>query len=148
MTYVYALLIFIIAPLGTIMHELGHAIGARLLRADQIHLTVGSGKPIVTLSIRSFHMTINIVYFLGGMANSKRERDYSAGEAAFIAVCGPLFNGIFALFWVMLFYVMPSTFIWLMVLFNLWLFLVNLVPFQIKGKTSDGYTILKNILRK
>ncbi|MFC4557435.1 site-2 protease family protein [Virgibacillus kekensis] len=145
--YLLIYLIFCVAPIGTLLHEAGHAAGARALNARRIQLSVGSGKEISRFSVGRLTISIHAVYFLGGMAYSERNRVYTKLEKIWIAVSGPLSNLIVTLLLFFLYTQWSSNYLLLPLLFNLWIATINLIPFKIKGRQSDGYVIFKTLSR-
>ncbi|SDQ53136.1 hypothetical protein SAMN05216232_1940 [Virgibacillus subterraneus] len=141
-------LLFVVAPIGTVLHEAGHVIGAKSLKADRMRLTIGSGKIVSSFFISKVQVTIRVIFFLGGLASSERKRIYKPHELIWIALCGPLTNGLTAFLLYLLNTAYPSNYLLLLLLFNLWIGLINLVPFRFKDKQSDGYTIVKVLTQK
>ncbi len=141
-------LLVVVAPIGTALHEAGHIIGAKSLNADRMRLTIGSGTIVSTFVIRKIQVTIRAIFFLGGLASSERENTYKPYELIWIAFCGPLANGVVAFFLYLFYIAYPSNYLLLLLLFNLWIAIINLVPFRFKEKQSDGYTIVKVLTDK
>lgn len=141
-------LLFVVAPIGTVLHEAGHVIGAKSLNADRMRLTIGSGAIVSTFFIRKVQITIRTIFFLGGLASSERKNMYKPYELIWIAFCGPLTNGLIAFLLYILYTAYPSNYLLLLLLFNLWIAVINLVPFRFKEKQSDGYTIVKVLTQK
>lgn len=146
--YLLLYLIFIAAPIGTLTHEAGHVIGARTLHADNANLSLGTGKKVSEFFFQKVRITIYAMFFIGGMVSSDRKNDYKPHEIIIIALCGPLSNGIFSCLLYILYQLFPSNYLLLLLLFNLWIAIINLVPFQFKGKKSDGYTVYKALIQK
>lgn len=135
-------LIFVVAPISTFIHELGHLIGAKLSHANNVVLTIGSGKQIFSVKLKSLELRFNKLYFIGGYVNSTAKEGYTYFNKITIALCGPLNNIIFACF---IYFISMNTMmnlIQIMILFNLWLACINLIPFKLSNRKSDGYTIL------
>ncbi|MGP4107368.1 site-2 protease family protein [Virgibacillus sp. L01] len=141
-------LLVVVAPIGTVLHEAGHIIGAKSLNADRMRLTIGSGTIVSTFFIRKIQVTIRAIFFLGGLASSERENMYKPYERIWIALCGPLTNGVIAFILYFLYKAYPSNYLLLLILFNLWIAIINLVPFRFKEKQSDGYTIVEVLTNK
>lgn len=146
--YLLLYLVFVVAPIGTALHEAGHAIGAKLFHADHISLSLGIGKTISSFSYVKIRIKINAIYFLGGLASSEKNNMYKPHELICIALCGPLSNGFFAGVIYILYSIYPNSYLLLLLLFNLWIAIVNMVPFQINGKKSDGYGIYRVLTQK
>lgn len=136
-------LVLIVAPISTFMHELGHALGAKFVKADQITLLIGVGKPLKTVTMRKIEFVIHKLFFTGGLTKSERKYPYKKIEMIWITALGPMMNAIIALFSYFLYLFYPNIFLYLLFLFNSWLSVVNIIPFKIKGNQTDGYTILQ-----
>lgn len=145
--YFLLYLLLVVAPIGTLIHETGHLIGARMMKADHISLSIGSGKKIGTLSFKKIQINIYMYFFLGGYVHNKRRKPYTLLEMLCIIGLGPINNGIFAAFFYMVSSMYFNPYIHILFLFNLWLALVNIIPLKIKDKQSDGYMIL-NLFRQ
>lgn len=143
----FLFLLLIVAPIGTIIHESGHLIGAKLMKADHIIISIGYGRKVFTFSFKNIRINICIFFFIGGYVHNKREVSYRVGEMIFIIALGPILNGIFATFFYWLSQLFPSEYLYLLFIFNLWLAFINTIPFKIKDKQSDGYMIF-NLFRK
>lgn len=141
-------LLFVVAPIGTIVHESGHAIGAKLVKADTINLSIGLGKEIGTFSFKNLRMTVHLFFFLGGFVQSNRKPAYRSLEIICITAFGSVNNGIFAILFYLLNGIYYNQYIQILFLFNLWLAIVNMIPFKLKGKQSDGYMILKTLFKE
>ncbi|SFA72947.1 hypothetical protein SAMN04488072_101269 [Lentibacillus halodurans] len=139
--YFFVYLIFFVAPVGTVIHELGHVLGAKLLGADKITLSVGTGSVMYHTTRKQIDISVHVLFFLGGVASSERSVPYRPFDKVQIAACGPLSSFTAAGLCYGLYIVYPSIYLLLPLLFNLWLALVNTIPFRLKGKQSDGYTI-------
>ncbi|WP_157087716.1 site-2 protease family protein [Oceanobacillus damuensis] len=140
-------LIFIIAPLTTLIHELGHVSGSLAVNADYIQLSIGTGKRKMVLKRKRVEFNIYPAFFIGGITRSERAKPYNKTESVWITILGPTFNAITALISYLLFEVFPSEFLQLLFWFNMWMAIVNIIPFTINGKRTDGFTILE-LIRK
>lgn len=118
------------------------------MRADSINLSIGLGKKLGTLSVKNLTITIHLFFFLGGFVQSNRKPAYRTLEIICITAFGSFSNGIFSILFYLLNNIYYNQYIQLLFLFNLWLAIVNMIPFKIKGKQSDGYTILQTISKK
>src|SRR5699024_11136899 len=139
------ILLFIVAPICTFLHEGGHMIGAFICRAETIKLTMGSWKKLFTRSFGKITMDVRLYFFISGQTESKRASRYKQKEAAIISLCGPLCNLIMVAVSLLTYRYYPSDFILLFLFYNSWLGIVNLIPFKIKSKLSDGYIVLRAI---
>ncbi|WP_284141243.1 MULTISPECIES: site-2 protease family protein [unclassified Virgibacillus] len=142
------LFILLIAPISNTIHECGHMIGARITGADHMLLSIGIGKPIATFSLRRVTVTIHLFYFLGGMATNVRSIPYRPFEMAIITIGGPFFSILCAFVVGLLMGIYPNEILLLFLLFNLWIGIINLIPFKRKDKKSDGYILFKLIFKE
>lgn len=136
-------LLFIGSPISIFIHELGHAVAAISLKANQITISIGSGQALFTIRIYHITVIINRVYFIGGMTKYKRTKGFTSKELIWLTILGPVFNGVTACIIFTLLAILSNTYLQLLFLFNLWLALANLLPFRIKDKQTDGYTIIQ-----
>ncbi|TFJ93769.1 site-2 protease family protein [Lentibacillus salicampi] len=146
--YTFLFLIFVVAPAGTTVHELGHVLGAKSVEADQVFLSIGAGTTVYRTKWKHIHMTMRILFFIGGLTSSKRKVPYQRHEQIRIAALGPFSSFLAAVLCYALYTVYPNNYLMLLLLFNLWVAVVNIIPFRFKGKPSDGYTILSVIRQK
>jgi len=140
--------LFIVAPIGTFIHESGHMLGAQFMKADCVQLSIGLGKRLGTICFKKIHITIHALFFLGGFVQSERKLPYKPLDIFWITICGPMNNGIFALLFFSLNGIYANQYIYILYLFNLWLAIINMIPYKVKNRHSDGYIILKIILPK
>lgn len=145
--YIVLWLVLVVAPVSTFLHEVGHVLGAKWRKADLIRLSIGAGKQIAFFSWKQIRVYFHLLFFLGGIAYNKRNEPYNRIEIIFISLCGPLSNAIAAAISFSLggYSLLPVR---LFILFNLWLLAINLIPFNVRGKQSDGYMIWKTISAK
>ncbi|UJL44757.1 site-2 protease family protein [Virgibacillus sp. NKC19-16] len=146
--YLLLYLVFIVAPLSSLLHEAGHAAAARTVGADQITLSIGLGKRINTVIFAKVQIIFHAIFFLGGLAKSERAVPYKSWEIVWITIVGPITNALFALLFYILYVMYPNDYLQLLFLFNIWLAFVNSIPFKIKERRSDGYLILQTISKK
>ncbi|RYG73650.1 hypothetical protein EU245_06005 [Lentibacillus lipolyticus] len=141
-------LVFVAGPVGTIVHEFGHALGATWVRADKIVLSIGSGKVIYDNKWKNVSVHIHMLFFLGGMAYSERALPYRQRETIAVAVAGPLLSVAAAIVCFLWYILYPADSVLLLTLFHSWIAFVNIIPFHVKGKQSDGYIIYKAIVQQ
>lgn len=146
--YLLLFLFFIVAPIGTFIHETGHAFGAKMVKADQMLVTIGQGKRIATFNWSNICIHLHLLYFMGGSNASNCQIPYKVKDIIWITICGPLNNIVFALGFYLLYIIMPSPYMYILFLFNVWIAFINIIPFKIKQKQSDGYIIFKAIIRR
>src|SRR5699024_9651363 len=112
-----------------------------------LHLTIGYGTKLFTFTCLNIQLIICRFFFIGGYVKNGRYLPYLTIAMLRIIVFERLLHVLFAVFFYMLYNLFPNVYIFLLLLFNLWLALINLIPFKVKDKQSDGYMIL-NLLRK
>ncbi|HLR80023.1 MAG TPA: site-2 protease family protein [Bacillota bacterium] len=134
-----------VSPISTLIHEGGHALGAKLVQADRIDLTIGNGKEKCSIRLKNIVIILRTNFFFGGLTESERKQPYKPWEMACITVCGPLMNSLFALLFYILYTIYTSEYILVFSLLNGWMALANFVPYKINNKKSDGYVFF-NIL--
>lgn len=136
-------LIFLVSPISHFLHELGHALGASLVKADNIKIIIGKGKTLVKMGTVKVKIVVNKWYFIGGLTESFREKPYNKAEKILILLFAPFLNGIVAVIFYIIFTHHSNIFVEIIIWYNLWLMLSNLLPFKWDGKQTDGYTIYK-----
>jgi len=142
-------LIFFVAPISTFIHELGHMIGAKIVHAQKIEMYIGRGKNILKISFKNLSFYIHLLFFLGGYTTYMQQYPYARRDRLIVTCLGPLNNLIFGLIFLIVYLQLTNEYLFLLFLYNLWLTIVNLIPFKIKGKYSDGlmiYRLLVNVL--
>jgi len=143
-----AYLFFLIAPISILIHELGHVSGAFIVKADHIRLSIGIGNKNKLLDFNRLQVIVHSVYFIGGVTQSKRNIPYTKVEIILITFLGPAFNVIAACICLFIYEIYPNRFWQLFLWFNAWMAIINSIPFKIKDRQTDGYTILDLIVRK
>lgn len=141
-------LIFIVAPISNFAHEFGHAIGAKLAKANKIVVNVGRGKTLLNITCQKIEFQVRWLFFTSGSMFSKRSREYRSFEIIYITLFGPLCNAIIVFIFYMIYQEIPNTFIIIFLLYNGWLFLTNCIPFKIGKQYSDGFIIMKEIFKR
>lgn len=143
------LLIFFIAPFSLLFHEIGHVTGATLMKASSTRLTLGVGKKIWQGQIQNIDIIIRRLFLVNSFTSTVRERPFLKKEKLIITLMGPAYNGVLAVILYGIYYIfLQSQLIYIFFLFNVWLVIINLLPFKIGQKESDGYTIYRLILGK
>ncbi|MBS4174482.1 M50 family metallopeptidase [Bacillus sp. FJAT-49736] len=137
--------LLIIAPLTLFIHELGHSIGALLVRSEKIELFIGVGRRLLRLPLGRMSIHIHALFMLGGYTASERNPYYSKAEQIIISLFGPLLNGLLGILGALLLSYSHSRILLIFILFNLWLCIINLIPYRIGTRHSDGYLVLKTI---
>lgn len=135
------LLLLVIVPITNLLHELGHIVMARLLKADHAILELGMGSELLSFSCFNTHIKIRTIFFVGAMSTNESDIELSYLKKALIAIGGPLSNTILVLCLIQ--FDPFSQLFHLMVLFNIWVALFNLIPFKLGQKRSDGYQFIQ-----
>ncbi|GGF08947.1 hypothetical protein GCM10010954_04270 [Halobacillus andaensis] len=138
-------LLLVAAPIALVIHELGHIITGALCGARYSVLTIGTGRSIIRIKFQKLHIIIGSLFFIGGHSINVKEPEFTRLQKVLISSGGPLANGVIC----GLLLIFPNSneieVIHLFFLFNLYLAVVNLIPFRIGERKSDGYLILKNL---
>lgn len=143
------LFVFLVVPGSLIIHEIGHLIGARLKNATEIRLIIGSGFPMFQFTLFNVEVVVNIMLIFGSYTSTVRETPFQDNEKILITVLGPVFNGLVAIIFFILYTVFnPDPLFYLIFLFNLWLAVVNIIPYKLGMKQSDGYIVYKILQNK
>src|SRR5690625_7518401 len=95
MLYVIILfiLVFIIAPFSLLFHEIGHLVGATLMRASAIRLTIGLGKPLWQMNFANIDIIIRRFFLINSLTSTVRDNPFRKREKILITIMGPLFSG-------------------------------------------------------
>lgn len=137
--------LFIVIAYGSLfLHEVGHAIVALMNQSQKVTIHIGKGSKLFTLRFGRLEIKVRKLFLINFYNAAYRARAYSRKEKILMTICGPLSNGILAfVFWVLYLQSWFDPLLFVSFLFNLWLFVFNLIPFKIGQSTSDGYTIYK-----
>ncbi|WP_222599361.1 site-2 protease family protein [Aquibacillus kalidii] len=135
-------LVLVIGPLGTIIHETGHLLGALLGKADKAYLRIGIGQRVSKFEMKKVTIEFNRLFFIGGLTSSEKENSsFTKKEGAFIILCGPLANLIVAT--IIQSISIENLYLSLFMMFNYWLAFINIIPFKTRNRQSDGYQFIK-----
>lgn len=140
------LVLMIVAPFCLLFHELGHLYAAKMVKANVIELSIGVGKTFIKIKRKGIHITVRHFFFLNSYTSSYRQVPYLSYEKILISMMGPLFSLFLAMIWFIIYSFFGMILIFYVFhLFNLWIGIINLLPFKIGQKESDGYTICKQL---
>lgn len=143
--FLFIVLIFA-APICFLVHESGHIAAVKIVKGTDVALHLGRGKIIWQGNWSGIHVTLRQFWFSNSYMASDREPPYTALEKIFIAAMGPFFSLLLAIGLLSAYSVFGKADIFYMLFwFNVWIGAVNLIPFKIGQKQSDGYTICKQI---
>ncbi|WP_413229840.1 M50 family metallopeptidase [Halobacillus litoralis] len=139
------LLIFLVAPLSLIIHEFGHVIPGLIFKARLSIIHLGRGRLVFRRRLGSVEINIYALFFQGAYSINERHPCFSPSEKIWISLGGPLLNGFTAILSLMSFMVHENRLVELLFLFNLYLAVVNLLPYSFFGKRSDGYQFIEAV---
>lgn len=146
---IFLLLVFFIAPISLLFHEIGHVMGAKWANASSIQLTIGVGNKLWAGSISNLQITVRSLFMINSFTSTTRKNPYQRKEKIMITMMGPLFSGLLAIIIYGVYFIfIPSQMMYIFFLFNLWLVFINVLPFKIGQKQSDGYIIYTLLLKK
>ena len=131
--------LFIIIPITTIIHEIGHTVAVLFFGARLTLMTFGKGKRLLKIGI----VEIRLLYFIGGSFHYKNLTNYRVYKKVLIMLSGPLLNLITGMMFFCLILLRGSnTVLNNLVFFSFVSFIVNLIPFSYSGTNTDGKQIL------
>lgn len=145
---VFAFFMLFAVPLSVLIHELGHALAAKRCGAQGLKIYIGSGKELCSYSIGTIKVTFHLIWMFGGATSSDIPVTLNRSKEAFVALLGPVFSLCFACVLLLIQWIYPSPITGLSMLFNLWIGGVNLIPFKIGAKHSDGFTVIQSLFKK
>src|SRR5690625_7926 len=137
MIYVFYLVIFIcfIAPFSLLFHEVGHVVGARIMKATSIRLTIGIGKRLWNLQLENVQIIVHRFFLINSLTSTVRDEPFRRTEKIMITMMGPIFSGLLATVFYLLYLLLESNYMMqISFLFNIWLVIINIIPFKIGQK--------------
>ncbi|WP_078544129.1 site-2 protease family protein [Litchfieldia alkalitelluris] len=141
-------LLLLIVPVTNLFHEMGHALCAKLFKLSEIHIGIGTGKLLYRFKIVGIVINIHMLYFIGAYTtNEGSTNEIPQWQKGLISLGGPFINIVISII-VLLVTTQESMFFELFILFNLWVGLMNLLPYRIKKRESDGLIFLKSMLHE
>ncbi|MBC5637116.1 hypothetical protein H8S33_09885 [Ornithinibacillus sp. BX22] len=141
-------LILVVAPLSNFVHEIGHLLGAKLAKADEITLVIGRGKKLFRLVFYNMELQIGRMFISSGYTGSKRIKPYSNVEVFYITLFGPLLNAIIVFICYLFYQSVPNTYLLIFMLYNCWLFVMNAIPYKVGKQESDGLIMVRALFQK
>ncbi|MGP4083025.1 site-2 protease family protein [Pseudalkalibacillus sp. R45] len=147
--YIVLLIVFVLFPFATFIHELGHYLTARLTGLKDSRMQIGIGPRVLHINNQFLRIEYRLFYFVGAHTLSGEIGGTNSFNRFLITLNGPLINAVTA-FFILGFYTMDlssmldkalSIFAYI----NIWISLGNLLPFKIKGRKSDGYILLESL---
>jgi len=141
------LFFYVVVPLVHLIHEAGHVSMAKIHKVKKTEIGIGIGPKIADFNFKGTQIRINIIPFLGGYSSNDLTRELSHKEIAWISIGGPLFN-LFSILLVLPFWTpFQFSFSALFVYFSLWIGIVNLIPFKLGEKCSDGWQVASSLIK-
>jgi len=138
------LVLLIISPLVTIIHELGHITAVKIFKHELSRVRIGSGKSIFSIG----KVSVGMFFFHTGSFHYKRGRAHHPVQKIIIMLAGPLANLMTALiaYAIMINFEM-TTFIRNIVLndffiLSIYMTVINLLPVSFGKTNTDGKQIL------
>lgn len=143
------ILVFIISPFSLLFHEIGHLVGASLMRSTSIQLTIGLGKTLWQTTFANIRIIIRRFFLVNSVTSTVRTTPFTIREKIVITIMGPSFSAMLTIITYIAYHVFVETeILYLFFLFNLWLVIINMIPFKIKQKQSDGYIVLSLLIKQ
>ena len=136
-----------IVPAVHLIHELGHVLLAKQFGIKETEIVLGIGPEWFRFSCAAIRFRVHYLVFLGGYSTNSREGVLSPEKVAFISLGGPLFNIASILLALPLLSEYDFLLFHLFILFSSWIGLVNLIPFKMGNRRSDGWQIATSLYR-
>ncbi|MBD8071485.1 site-2 protease family protein [Bacillus sp. PS06] len=140
-------LLFIVVPMTVFLHEVGHGLVARVMKIDGVEVVIGTGPMLVSFQFGGIHFQFHAIYFFGAYTTNLSAHEVSEWQRGLISLGGPLVNvGVAILAYLLL--DMNHMISELFVLFNVWVGLVNLIPYKLLKRESDGLIFIKSMYKE
>lgn len=136
-----------IVPAVHLIHEMGHVLFAKLFGIKETEIVLGIGPELFHFSHASIRYRVHSLIFLGGYSTNSKEGVLSPEKVAFISLGGPLCNIASILLALPLLSEYDLLLLHLFILFSSWVGLVNLIPFKLGNRRSDGWQIVTSLYR-
>jgi len=139
--------LFVIIPIITIIHEIGHAFFISLFKGRVTQISIGKGRKLVKLGIFTFYT----YFFMGGYCHSEPpKKEYTFIQSILVTIGGIIFNLISAgIVGYLSSYKLGSynNLLDAFVFWSLTLSLITIIPIKIGSTSSDGRMLFKLLLR-
>ncbi|MDF0728079.1 site-2 protease family protein [Cytobacillus sp. S13-E01] len=135
------------APISNLLHEIGHILVARFFQVRGTQISLGIGPKLFGLKVGGTFLEINLVYFIGAFSKNDSSLEISDFKKAMIAVGGPVMNIVIAVV-MMRIYEIENMLVSLTIFYNIWLGIMNLLPYKFIGKASDGWVFLSSLFEQ
>lgn len=138
---------YLVVPLVHLIHEAGHVSMAKLLKVRNTKIEIGVGPKVFHFFFKGTQIRMNIIPFFGGYSSNEENGELSPKKIAWISFGGPLFTLLSILLVLPFWTPYQFSFSALFVYFSLWIGIVNLIPFKLGGKCSDGWQIASSLIK-
>ena len=135
------------APISNLLHEIGHILVARFFQVRGTQISLGIGPKLFGFKVGGTFLEINLVYFIGAFSTNDSSLEISDFKKAMIAVGGPVMNIVIAVV-MMRIYEIENMLVSLTIFYNIWLGIMNLLPYKFIGKASDGWVFLSSLFEQ
>ncbi|WP_261133852.1 site-2 protease family protein [Bacillus sp. Marseille-Q3570] len=147
--HIVLLIVLVLFPLATFIHELGHYLTARLTGLKDSRMQLGIGPRVLHINNQFLCIEYRLFYFIGAHTLSGEMDETSSLNRFLITLNGPLINAVTA-FFIFGFYPMDFSSILdkalsIFAYINIWIAIGNLLPYKIKGRKSDGFILLESL---
>ncbi|MCF6136965.1 site-2 protease family protein [Pseudalkalibacillus berkeleyi] len=143
------IIVFVLFPIATLLHELGHYITARLTGIKIIQIKMGIGNTILKLNDGPLRLEVRVLFFIGGSTSWECTTQSRPIQRMFIALNGPIANLLLAFlaFHYMHYVGLPlmEQTLHMFMLVNFWIAIGNLIPYKLNNRTSDGWLVVQNL---
>ncbi|MCH1625587.1 site-2 protease family protein [Ferdinandcohnia quinoae] len=137
--------LFLSVPLTNLLHEVGHVSGAKFLGIKGSQIQLGTGPKLFHFHVKETKVDVMLAYFIGAYSTNEYQGRLQEWKRGVISLSGPILNIIVVVIMTIL-GLTETTSLRLFILFNLWVGGVNIIPFKIKEKESDGYIFVKALV--
>ncbi|CAG9620800.1 site-2 protease family protein [Sutcliffiella rhizosphaerae] len=137
---------YLIVPLVHLIHETGHVVMAKLYHVKGTKIRIGIGPKVMESTLFDTNFRIHIIPFLGGYSTNDSEKELSPKATVWISAGGPMFNFISIIFLFPFLTSFEFSYHYLFFLYSLWIGGVNLLPFKLFDKKSDGWQIAASLI--
>src|SRR5699024_9740539 len=105
--------IIIITPVSLLWHELGHVLGARIVRASHVTLTIGIGNPLWERTFQNITFIIRKLFLFNSLTETKRPYLLSRKDKVVITFMGPMNSLLLGIIAYAIFtFIMPHLFLY------------------------------------
>ncbi len=143
------IVILILFPISTFLHEMGHYITARMTGIKATEIRMGLGPAILKIKRPTLNLEVGLFFFLGAYTVSQGSEQTGDFQRLLISLNGPLVNLVLAIYAYLILKTpqgdVYEALVSLFAFINMWIAIGNLIPFQIKGRKSDGWIVFESL---